>query len=86
MEVVLFLTVQYVKGLSAISTVDVAGSTIALSSKIKFLGVMLNGKTFNDQVNSVCRASLFHIHVLHDIHISLTEEMASIVVCVLVQP
>ena len=83
---VLFSTAQFVKELSAISTVDAAGSTIALSSKIKHLGVMLDGNlNLYNQVNNVCTASLFHIHVLRHICLSLTEEMANIIACALIQ-
>ena len=42
-EAVLFSTSQRAKGLSVISTIDAAGSTVALFSKIKLLGVTLNG-------------------------------------------
>ena len=59
-EAVLFSTSQRAKGLSVISTIDAAGSTVALSSKIKFLGVTLDGNlNFNDQVKNVCRESFF---------------------------
>ena len=85
-EAVLFSTSQRVKGLSATSTMDAAGSTITLSSKIKLLGVTLDGNlNFNDQVKTVCRASFFHIRALRHIHPSLTEEMANVVACALVQ-
>ena len=40
---------------------------------------------FNDQVKNVCRASLFHIRALLQIRLSLTEEMANVVACALVQ-
>ena len=40
---------------------------------------------FNDQVKNVCRALSFHIHALRHIHLSLTEEMANVVACTLVQ-
>ena len=33
----------------------------------------------------MCRASLFHIHALRQIRLSLTEEMANVVACALVQ-
>ena len=84
-EAVLFSTSERAKGLSFISTIDAAGSTVALSSKIKLLGMMLDGNlNFNDQVKNVCRASSFHIRALRHIP-SLSEEMANIVACALVQ-
>ena len=84
-EAVLFSMSQRAKGLSVISTIDAAGSTVALSSKIKLLGVMLDGNlNFNDQVKNVCRASFFHIHALRHIR-PLSEEMANVVACALVQ-
>ena len=86
LQAVLFSTSQRAKGLSVISATDAAGSTVTLSSKIKLLGVMLDGNlNFNDQVNNVCRVSFFHIHALRHIRTSLTEEMANIVACALVQ-
>ena len=85
-EAVLFSTSQRAKGLSAILTIDAVGSAVALSSKIKLLGVTLDGNlNFNDQVKNVCRASLFHIRALRNIRLSLTEEMANVVACALVQ-
>ena len=60
LKAVLFSTSQHAKELSVISTIDAAGSTVALSSKIKLLGVTLDGNlNFNDQVKNVCRASFF---------------------------
>ena len=83
-EAVLFSTSQRAKGLSVISTIDAA--TVALSSKIKLLGVTLDGNlNFNDQVKSVFRASFFHIRALRHIRPSLTEEKANIVACALFQ-
>ena len=59
-EAVLFSTFQRAIGLSVISTIYAAESTVALSSKIKLLGVTLHGNlNFNDQVKNVCRASIF---------------------------
>ena len=86
-KVVLFsTTAQHAKGLSAISTIDAAGSTVAMSSKIKFHGMTVNGNlNFNDQVKNVCRTLLFHIRALYHIHLSLTEEMANVHDCALVQ-
>ena len=37
------------------------------------------------RLKNVCIASLFHIHVLRHIRLSLTEEMADVVACALVQ-
>ena len=69
-----------------ISTVDTAGSTIALSSKIKLLGITLDSNlNFNDQVKNMCKVSLFHIRMLCHIRYSLTEEMANVIACALVQ-
>ena len=43
------------------------------------------GTNLNDQVKNVCKASLFLIHAVHHIHLSLTENMANVVTCALVQ-
>ena len=68
------------------STFDAAGSTVALSSKIKLLGVTLDGNlNFDDQVKNVCIASFFHNSALRHIRPSVTEEMANVVACALVQ-
>ena len=61
-KTVLFSTVQRAKRLSAISTVDAAGYTIAVSTKIKPVGVTLDGNlNVNDQVTNACKAFLFNI-------------------------
>ena len=84
LEDVLFPTSQRAKRLSVISTIDAAGSTVALSSNIKLLGVTLDGNiNFKDQVKNV--ASVFHIRALRHIRPSLTEEMGNVVACALVQ-
>ena len=63
-----------------------AGSIVALSSKIKLVGVTLDGNlNFNDQIKNVRRASLFRIRALCHIRLSLTEKMATVVACALVQ-
>ena len=85
-EAVIFSTSLRAKGLSVISTIDAARSTVALSSKIKLLGVTLDGNiNFNDQVKNVCRVSFFYIHALRHIRPSLTEEMSNVVACALFQ-
>ena len=77
---------QRVKGLSVISTIDAAGSTVALFSKIKLLAVTLDGNlNSNDQVKNVCRPSFIRIRALRHIRPSLTGEMANVVACALVQ-
>ena len=84
-KAVLLSTSQRAKGLSVISTIDAAGTTVALSSKIKFLGVTLDGNlNLNDQVKNVCRASFFTF-VRYVIFFSLTEEVANVVAFALVQ-
>ena len=85
-EAVLFSTAQCAKGLSTTSTDDAAGSIVALFSKIKLLGVTLDGNLdFNYQIKNVRRTSLFRIRALRHIRLSLTEEIANVVVCALVQ-
>ena len=85
-EAVLFSTSQRAKRLSAISAIGAAGFTVALSNKMKLLGVTLDGNLyFNRQVKKVCRASLFHIRALRHIRLCLTEEMANVVACALLQ-
>ena len=71
-KAVLFSMPQRAKGLSVNSTIDAARSTVVLSSKIKLLGVTLDGNlNFNDQVKNVCRVSLFHFRTLRQIRHSV---------------
>ena len=80
-EAILFSTSQRDKGLSVTSTIDAAGSTVALStSKIKVVGLTLDGNlNFNDRVNNVCIPSFFDIRALCHMRSSLSEEMANVV-------
>ena len=72
-EAVLFSTSQRAKELYVISTIDEAGSTVSLSSKIMLLGVTLDGNlNFNDQIKNVYRASFFHIRALGHMKTRLT--------------
>ena len=90
-EAVLLSTSQRAKGLFVISTIFAAGSTVALSSKIKLLGVTLDGnRNLNDDVIvqvqcTTCTERNFHIRALRHIRPSLTEEMANVVACALIQ-
>ena len=56
-EEVLFSMCQHAKEFSVTSTIEASGSTVALSSKIKLLGMTLDGNiNFNDQVKNVWKA------------------------------
>ena len=71
-EAIPFSTSQRAKGLSVISTIDAAGSTVPLSGKIKLRGVTLDGNlNFNNQVRNVCIAS-FSTFVRYVIFVSLS--------------
>jgi len=70
---------------SSLTSVDDAGSTIALADHIKVLGVTLDKHlTFDDHVNSVSKSAFYHIRAMRHIRPALTEDMAKTVACALV--
>jgi len=70
---------------SALTSVDVAGSTIPLADHVKILGVTLDKNlTFDDHVNAVCKLAHYHIRAMCHIRPAITEDMAKSVACALI--
>ena len=64
-DAVLFGTYQSSKSLSNTSNINVAGTSVALSDKVKVLGVTLDRHlTFDRNIVQVCRSSHFHTRAL----------------------
>ena len=64
-DAVLFGTNQYVKSLSNTSKLNVVGTSVALSNKVKLLGVTLDRHlTFDSHIMQVCRSAHFHTRAL----------------------
>jgi hypothetical protein len=68
-----------------LETISISGATIQPSSAIKSLGVTLDQQlTFDQHVNSVCKACYFHIRALCHVRPSLPDEVAKTVACSIV--
>jgi len=84
-EAIWFSTWQRSISLPPVSSVNIAGSTIPISSSIKTLGVTLdNHLSLNQHVSSVCKSSYFHLRALRHIRSVLTEDMAKSIAVALV--
>ena len=70
-EAVLVSMSQCAKELSVISTIDAAGSTVALSSKIKLLGVTLDGNLISMTRLRTCAERRFFTFVCYVIFVLL---------------
>jgi len=70
---------------SALTSVDVAGSTIPLADHVKILGITLDKHlTFDDHVSAVCKSTHYHIRAMCRIRPAITEDMAKSVACALI--
>jgi len=70
---------------SALTSVDVASSTIPLADHVKNLGVTLDKHlTFNDHVSAVCKSAHYHIRAMRHIRPAITEDMAKSFACALI--
>ena len=84
-EAIWFSTWQRSVSLPPVSSVNIAGSTIPISSSIKTLGVTLGTYLpLNQHVFSVCKFSYFHLSALRHIRSVLTEDMAKSIAVALV--
>ena len=84
-EAIWFSTRQRSLSLPPVSSVNIAGSTIPISSSIKTLGVTLDSYlSLNQHVSSVCKSSYFHLRALRHIRSVLTEDMAKSIAVTLV--
>ena len=78
-EVIVFGTAQSL-ALSDIKSVEIAGIDIAVSEKIKSLGVTLDKRlTFDTQVGNICKAVHYHARSLRHIRNSLPNSLAQTV-------
>ena len=85
-EAILLLTAGRAKSLSSLNTISAAGAKVCLADKVRLLGVTLdNSLSLKTHVKNVCRAAFYHTCALRHIRPSLTEEMANLVACSLVQ-
>jgi len=65
--------------------INITGSTIPLSDKIKTLGVTLDSHlSLNSYTSAVCKSAFYHIRALRHIRKSLTDDMARAVAVSLV--
>ena len=79
-EVIQMSTTPRAKELSPATQIEVAESTVRLSGQLKLPGVALAAAlNFVRKIKNVCKASFFHIQILHHIRPSLTEETANCV-------
>ena len=76
-DAVLFGTYQSAKSLSNTSNINVAGTSVALSDKVKLLGVTLNRHlTFDSHIVQVCCSAHFHTRALRHIRNVISNDMA----------
>ena len=71
--------------LNQVESISITGSSIKPVKTIKNLGVHLDTNlTFDQHVNSTCKAAQFHIRALRHVRQSLSREMAGRVACAIV--
>jgi len=81
-EVMILGTPAQLRSASAVSSVDVAGSTLQVSSEVKSLGVILDSHMrFDSHVRAVVRACNYHTRALRHVHKQLTSEAAQTIAC-----
>ena len=67
-DAVLFVTNQSAKSLSSTSNINVVGTSVALSDKVKLLDVTVDRNlTFDSHIVQVCRSAHFHTRALRHI-------------------
>ena len=65
------------KSLSVISHVDVAGTLVPISDKVKLLGVILDRHmTLDKHGNEICRSAYFHTRALRHVRNAITDDTA----------
>jgi len=84
-DAIIIGTRQHSCSYSALTSVDVASSTIPLADHVKILGVML-GKhlMFDDHVCAVCKSAHYDIRTMRHIRPAISEDMAKSVACALI--
>ena len=82
---ILIGTYQFAKSLSNTSNINVAGTSVALSDKVKLLGVTLDRHlTFNSHIVQVCRSAHFPTRALRHIRNVISNDTAKSVAQALV--
>ena len=67
LNAILFGTDKRAVSLPDFSAIDVAGTMVSLTDRIKLLGVILDKRLFMDHVANLCKACFFHIRALRHI-------------------
>jgi len=84
-DAIIIGTRQHSCSYSALTSVDVAGSTIPLADHIKMVGVTLDKHLkFDDHVSAVCKSAHYHIRAMRNIRPAITEDMVKAVACALI--
>ena len=84
-EVVLLRTPAQLQSATNISTVDVAGSTLPVASKLKLLGVTIDSNLrFDCHARNIAKTCNFHTRALRHVHSLLTDDVAQTVACSIV--
>ena len=84
-DAILFGTYQSANSLFNISNINVAGTPVALSDKVKLLGVTLDRHlTFDSHIVQVCRSAHFHTRALRHIRNVISNDTAKSVAQALV--
>ena len=85
-EAITFGTWQRLRHYPSLPGINIAGSTVPLSDKIKTLGITLDSNlSLNSHTATVCKSAFYHIRALRHIRKSLTDDMARAVAVSLVQ-
>jgi hypothetical protein len=84
-DAIIFGTHQRLSNLSHPNTININGTSVTLSTKVKLLGVTLdNHLTFNDHINTICSSSFYHLRSLRHIRSALTQDIAKTVGCAII--
>ena len=76
-EVVFVGTPALLRSAAIITTVDVAGSTLPVASKLKSIGVTIDSNLrFDCHARNIAKACNFHTPALHHVHSLLTDDVA----------
>ena len=84
-DAVLFGSRHSTKSLSVISHIDVTGTLVSISDKVKLLSVILDRRmTLDKHVNDICRSAYFHTRALRHVRIAISNDTAKTVAQALV--
>ena len=84
-EVVILGTSHQLRAAASIQTIDVAGSRLAVSDRVKSLGVTIDSHLrFDYHASNVARACNYHTRALRHVRSLLSDEVAQTVACSIV--